>query len=340
MTAIRDRENDLDDDAHAVSWDERAIAGDFRGLPWWGAVALGFGLAFVGAAIDLGVLGKLGLLFKGCYFAGAVAAVCWVRRKNLFGPMVQPPLVLAVTVPGVVLLGSGFSSGDSDTLAQLLDIVNPLINGFPTMAVTTAVTVVIGAVRLFRERDPEAGSRAAREPAAKPGRAVPPPGARKPARRTIAPPAGSAKPEVPAAGQAAARPPTRRPRRDSTPPPPGTPDAAPGGRRAPHDRARPLDPLEPGAAPVPPRRRQPRDPGQAPLPPRETPPPGGRRRAEDPAAPRRAPLDPPPRRRRDATPPPPPVRGARPEPGEQPPRRGPARKPPGGARPWELEDRD
>ncbi|GAB3489039.1 DUF6542 domain-containing protein [Amycolatopsis cihanbeyliensis] len=155
MTATRDRQYDREAEEGSVPWDERPVVGDRRGLPWWAAVLLAFGLAIAGAVINLQVQDELGLLFQGCYFVGAVTAVGAVRRRNLFGPMVQPPLILGITVPAVVLFASGQPSG-SDTLAKVLAISTPLINGFPTMAVTTGATLLIGLFRIYRERDPYA----------------------------------------------------------------------------------------------------------------------------------------------------------------------------------------
>jgi hypothetical protein len=154
VTAIRDRRSDPETDDVRVPWDELAIIGERRGLPWWGAVLAAFALAAIGAVVDLQVGEGLSWLFQACYFVGSVGAVCAVRRANLFGPMVQPPLVLAVTVPAVVLLGSGLPA-NSDTLSTALAVGTPLINGFPTMAVTTAVTVLLGVARIYRERDPD-----------------------------------------------------------------------------------------------------------------------------------------------------------------------------------------
>nr|WP_208407365.1 DUF6542 domain-containing protein [Amycolatopsis granulosa] len=137
-----------------MPWDQRPIVGDRRGLPWWGAVLLAFGLAVAGAVIDMQTRHELGWLFKGAYFIGAVAAVCAVQRRSLFGPMVQPPLILGITVPGVVLMVSGMPE-NSDMLSKALAIGTPLINGFPTMAVTTGCTLVLGIVRIYRERNPD-----------------------------------------------------------------------------------------------------------------------------------------------------------------------------------------
>lgn len=153
MTATRDRRSDPEQ-ASQVPWDERPIVTDRRGLPWWAAVLFAFGLTALAAVVDMQLQDKLGLLFKGCYFVGSVVGICAVQRKSLFGPMVQPPLILGITVPVVVLFASGLPES-SDTLATALAIGTPLINGFPTMAITTAVTVLIGVARFYRERDPD-----------------------------------------------------------------------------------------------------------------------------------------------------------------------------------------
>ncbi|WP_236789267.1 DUF6542 domain-containing protein [Amycolatopsis sp. GM8] len=160
MTAIRDRQSDPDADDVAVPWDERAVVGARRGLPWWGSVLVAFGLSLVGAIADMQIQNNLGWLFRVCYFVGAVGAICAVQRRSLFGPMVQPPLTLAITVPLVVLLITGVPA-NSDMLAKALAVGTPLINGFPTMAVTTACTLAIGIARLYRERNPDAPARSA-----------------------------------------------------------------------------------------------------------------------------------------------------------------------------------
>ncbi|MTD54196.1 DUF6542 domain-containing protein [Amycolatopsis pithecellobii] len=160
MTAIRDRQREPDADEVAVPWDELPIVGARRGLPWWGAVLLAFGLSLVGAIIDMQSQNGLGWVFRICYFIGAVGAICAVKRRSLFGPMVQPPLALAITVPLVVLLISGVPA-NSDTLAKALAVGTPLINGFPVMAVATVCTLAIGIARLYRERNPDAPAKAA-----------------------------------------------------------------------------------------------------------------------------------------------------------------------------------
>ena len=310
MTDVRNRPDDKEADDTEVPWDELPIYGDRRGLPWWGAVLLAFGLAILGAGMNLQMQDTLGILFQGCYFVGSVVAVAAVRRRNLFGPMVQPPLVLGFTVPAVVLLGSGLPE-NSDTLAKALAIGTPLINGFPTMAITTGVTLAIGIFRLYRERDPDApvkvrsgGKRASKpEPKAAKGPREPKPRAEaagraagaaagKPAKTSKEPPRkggrtpADSRPDAPKRGEVRGRPgagePARRPRQEDQSRRGGPTERDPGARgprqpRQPSGERRPRGegtPDSPGAG----------RPRRTPPPPRGDVPRGGR-----PDAPRRGP---------------------------------------------------
>ena len=162
MTATRDRPSDLDEESAEPAWDERPIIGNRRGLPWWGAVLLAFGLATAAAWIDIHRQDSLGRIYQVAYVIGCLAAVALVRRRNLFGPMVQPPLVFAVTAIGAVVLnqpGPLFSSGVKQLV---LSVALPLTSNFPTMAVTTGATVAVGLFRLWRQRDPNPSIRPSR----------------------------------------------------------------------------------------------------------------------------------------------------------------------------------
>jgi hypothetical protein len=154
VTATHDRRRDPRVGVNALQeWGQRSAFGAAKGWPWWAAVVLALGLSIVGAFIDMHVSGNLGKVFEGGYFLGCVGAVCLVRRRNLFGPMVQPPLILAVTIPVVVLLTKGMPSG-SGTMSKLLTLGVPLVTGFPTMAITTIATLVIGGIRFLVQRKP------------------------------------------------------------------------------------------------------------------------------------------------------------------------------------------
>ncbi|MEV6874750.1 DUF6542 domain-containing protein [Amycolatopsis sp. NPDC051128] len=311
MTAIRDRQSDPDADDVPVPWDERPVVGSRRGLPWWAAVLVGLGLAVVGAFLGKPSKDNIPLIFTACYIAGAVIAVCAVRRRGLFGPMVMPPLVLAVTVPGVILLTSG-SQGD-DMLSKAFDIGTPLINLFPTMAITTGITLLIGVVRIFRERDPDAPKKAKDGDGAKADRRRADEDDEKPSSRAAATPAGG-RPRPPGSGRSGQTPlpPGARRGRDGEPPRRPRPPAD-GERRTPRAPAE-RDPGTRGTRKPPPaNRRTPRpDEGDP------------RRREPRGDAPRRRPR-PPAEDGRDAPPPrrPSGERGA-------PPRR---------SRPWDDEER-
>ncbi|HWE90124.1 MAG TPA: DUF6542 domain-containing protein [Pseudonocardiaceae bacterium] len=151
MTATtRDREDDVDA-SDEISWGDRSAFGSTRGVAWWVAVLIALGVSIVGAVADMVANGSLSTLFEGGYVIGCVAGVCLVRRRNIFGPIVQPPLVLVITVPLVVLLTKSPSGG---LTAKALAVGTPLINAFPTMAIATGLTVVIGGIRLATQRSP------------------------------------------------------------------------------------------------------------------------------------------------------------------------------------------
>jgi hypothetical protein len=134
-------------------WDECSLLSDRPGAPWWAAVLSALGLTAVGVFADIERLNRLGIVFQACYFIGCLLAVVVVQRKGLFGPMVQPPLILAVAVPGVVLAAGSLPTGGGMT-ATALAVGTPLINGFPTMAITTGLVLTIGAFRLVTQRRP------------------------------------------------------------------------------------------------------------------------------------------------------------------------------------------
>jgi len=135
------------------TWQTSSALGNIGGIPWWAAIVLALAFTAIGVSADIGRIYRLGVIFQVCYFAGCLLAVLWVQRRGLFGPMVQPPLIMAATVPAVVLIMGGEVTGSGLT-AKALAIGTPLINGFPTMAVTTGVTVIVGCIRLLRQRPP------------------------------------------------------------------------------------------------------------------------------------------------------------------------------------------
>jgi hypothetical protein len=121
------------------------------GIPPVAAVATAFGFTALGVFVDLQRVGTVGTVFQVLYFTGCVLAVVWVRRRSLFAPVVQPPLLLAAAVPVIVLLSGGANLGSGLT-ETLLAVGAPLVNSFPTMAVTTGVVLAVGLGRLVLQR--------------------------------------------------------------------------------------------------------------------------------------------------------------------------------------------
>jgi hypothetical protein len=209
-------------------------------MPWWGAVLTALALTAVGALFDEMTNKTLGLPFQVLYTIGCALAVTFVRRRSLFGPMVQPPLIMII-VAGVVL--ALFAGGTGGLAAKAIAVGPPLIGNFPVMAIATVITVVIGAIRLILQRKPTfdededfppASRSVRREPSGRDDREPP---RREPAPR---PAAGRTRPAPPPPGRDRER--LDRDRQPPPPPPrqmpparggaPGRPAPGAGGQRA------------------------------------------------------------------------------------------------------------
>lgn len=150
VTTTRDHRSDVEQDR---AWASQALFGSARGMPWWAAVLIAFVVSLLTAFINRAPNGELGWIFKGGYFLSCVVAVCLVQRRSLFGPMVQPPLIAVIVVPTVALMTANTPPNGGMT-ARLLTVAQPLVTSFPTMAVTTAATVILGVVRIFLQKRP------------------------------------------------------------------------------------------------------------------------------------------------------------------------------------------
>ena len=104
--------------------------------------------AAVGFAFDAGSGGKsLTAAFAFCYVAGCVAAVLAVRQSGVFTAVIQPPLVLFLTVPSAYfVLTGGEVKGVKDLI---INCGYPLIERFPLMFFTSAAVVLIGGARWY-----------------------------------------------------------------------------------------------------------------------------------------------------------------------------------------------
>jgi hypothetical protein len=134
-----------------------------RGMRWWAVLLLALVLTAGGVAADVLRSGTLGVIFLAAYPGGCILAAVLAQRRDIFVPMVQPPLLLAVSVP-VAIAATGTLPGSGGMVSTALAIGAPLINGFPAMAVTTLVCVLIGVVRIRVQRWRPAGAEDRREP--------------------------------------------------------------------------------------------------------------------------------------------------------------------------------
>lgn len=140
---------------------ERSAIAAVLGVPPLAAVGLALLLTALGVFIDILRVGTLGWIFSVLFFVGCVLAIVWVRRRSMFAAVVQPPLLLVVVVSVVVLLVATPASGVAETV---LLVGAPLVNGFPTLAVTTGAVLVVAVVRLVTQRiSPGGGLRRLRD---------------------------------------------------------------------------------------------------------------------------------------------------------------------------------
>ena len=128
--------------------DHRSVHPNIPGVPWWGAVLIAVTATAIGFAFDAGSGDKeLSLVFAAAYVVGCILAVLAVRQSSVFTAVIQPPLILFVTVPGAYFLfhGSTFT-GLKDVL---INCGYPLIERFPLMFFTSAAVLLIGMARWY-----------------------------------------------------------------------------------------------------------------------------------------------------------------------------------------------
>jgi hypothetical protein len=131
-----------------VAADHRSAHPNIPGVPWWGAVLLAVTLTAVGFAYDAGTGNKeLGMVFAGLYVVGCIFAVLAVRQSGIFTAVIQPPLILFISVPTAYFLFHGGQLGGIKDLA--INCGYPLIERFPLMFFTAAAVLLIGMGRWY-----------------------------------------------------------------------------------------------------------------------------------------------------------------------------------------------
>ncbi|MEW5808318.1 MAG: DUF6542 domain-containing protein [Actinomycetota bacterium] len=132
----------------AVPAELRSAHPSIPGVPWWGAILIALVACAVGFAVDAGSGGgTLTSVFSVLYVMGCLTAVLAVRRSGLFTAVIQPPLLLFVTVPAAYfLMHSSDIKGIKDIL---INCGYPLIERFPLMFFTSAAVLVVGIARRY-----------------------------------------------------------------------------------------------------------------------------------------------------------------------------------------------
>ncbi len=126
---------------------QRSIVPSVPGIPAWAAILIAAGATGLGFLIDgLGGETYPTGTFSALYVLGCVLAVCAVRFRGLFSTMVMPPLLLFVAVPvACQMLGGRATTSIKDVL---MNLIIPLVERFPTMALATVLVLAIGGARI------------------------------------------------------------------------------------------------------------------------------------------------------------------------------------------------
>ena len=126
-----------------LSLADSSVLTSVRGWPSWAVVLLTVGLTFAGTAVDGLTTGALSWGLRIGFYLGVVLAALLVRRASIFTAMIQPPLVL---VFGIVVGGWLFTNAGG-----LYGTALKIIGSFPTMAIGTALAVIIGLIRIVAQ---------------------------------------------------------------------------------------------------------------------------------------------------------------------------------------------
>ena len=130
-----------------MSPQHRSIHPNVPGVPWWGAVMIVVTATAIGFAFDAGGGKELTHVFAALYIIGCIVAVLMVRQSGIFTAVVQPPMILFVSVPGAYFLFHGAKiTGIKDVV---INCAYPLIERFPLMLFTSGVVLLIGLIRWF-----------------------------------------------------------------------------------------------------------------------------------------------------------------------------------------------
>jgi Gpi18-like mannosyltransferase len=120
-----------------------------RGLPGWAAVLLLIVIAGIGGVIDQVTGSSLKGIFNYGLIVASLAAILAVRRGQMFGVVIAPPLVYFIGSAAKLYISS---NGLKDHSKLTDAAANWLVYGFPAIAAATAVVLVVAGIRTITRR--------------------------------------------------------------------------------------------------------------------------------------------------------------------------------------------
>jgi fumarate reductase subunit D len=118
------------------------------GLPGWAAVLLLVVIAGIGGVIDQVTGSNIRGAFSYALVAASLIAILAVKRGQMFGVVIAPPLVYFVASGAKLYLSGGLHDRK-----VLFDAASSwLVYGFPAIAGATAIVLVIAGIRMIARR--------------------------------------------------------------------------------------------------------------------------------------------------------------------------------------------
>lgn len=112
------------------------------GIPWWGALLVAVGGAWIAVIATHGVFERDFTLICGI---GALLAIAAVKNRSLFTAAVQPALVMFVVACTYLFFGPNNASFDRDSI--VIEVAVPFVGQFPAMFWIAVISVIAALIR-------------------------------------------------------------------------------------------------------------------------------------------------------------------------------------------------
>jgi hypothetical protein len=119
------------------------------GVPGWAAVLVLLAISGVGGLIDESNGTSVRGWFNWSLVLGSLVAILIVRRTQMFGVVIAPPLIYFIASAGMLYIRSdGLKNRD----VLINAAANWLVYGFPAIAGASAVVLAIAGIRMITRR--------------------------------------------------------------------------------------------------------------------------------------------------------------------------------------------